>query len=79
MARLGGGFELRMDNEARIQEDNPLRTVGGNRAVISSLGLFYRPPRRANFDFSLQVDNLWNSAFRPCRPFPPRAARFPPA
>ena len=46
VARLGGGFELRMDNQARIQEDNPLRTSGGNRAVISSLGLFYRPPRR---------------------------------
>jgi len=64
VARLGGGFELRMDNEARIQEDNPLRTIGGNRAVISSLGLFYRPPRARNFDLSLQVDNLWNTDFQ---------------
>ena len=63
MAQLGGGFELRMDNQARIQEDNPLRTVGGNRAVISSLGLFYRPPARPRLALSVQADNLWNSAF----------------
>ena len=64
VARPGGGFELRMDNQARIQEDNPLRTVGGNRAVISSLGLFYRPPHARDLALSLQVDNLWNSDFQ---------------
>jgi len=63
VAHLGRGFELRMDNQARIQEPNALRTVGGNRAVISSLGLFYRPPRAPNLEFSLQVDNLWDSSF----------------
>lgn len=64
VVRLGGGFEVRMDNQARIQEDNPLRTVGGNRAVISSLGLFYRPARAQALDLSLQVDNLWNTDFQ---------------
>ena len=64
VARLGGGFELRMDNQARIQEDNPLRTTGGNRALISSLGLFYRPSYARDFALSLQVDNLWNSDFQ---------------
>ena len=63
VARLGGGFELRMDNEARIQEPSPLRTIGGRRALISSLGLFYRPPQAPNVELSLQADNLWNSAF----------------
>ncbi|HUL53089.1 MAG TPA: TonB-dependent receptor [Opitutaceae bacterium] len=63
IVRLGGGFEVRMDNQARIQAANPLRTVGGDRAVISALGLFYRPPRAPSFGFSLQVDNLWNSDF----------------
>ena len=63
VARLGRGFELRMDNQARIQEPNALRTVGGDRAVISSLGLFFRPPRAAALEFSLQVDNLWDSNF----------------
>ncbi len=64
VARLGGGFGLRMDNEARIQEENPLRTAGGNHAVISSLGLFYRPPWAPRMEWSLQVDNLWNSAYQ---------------
>ena len=64
VAQLGGGFELRMDNQARLQEDNPLRTAGGNRAVISSLGFFYRPPKRPRLAISVQADNLWNSAFQ---------------
>lgn len=64
VARLGGGFELRMDNEARIQEPNPLRTMGGNQALISSLGIFYRWPLAPNVELSLQADNLWNSAFQ---------------
>jgi hypothetical protein len=64
VARLGRGFELRMDNQARIQKANPLRTEGGNQAILSSLGLFYRPPGWRVVDFYLQVDNLWNSAFQ---------------
>ena len=63
IVRLGAGFEWRMDNQARIEAANPLRTVGGNRAVISALGLFYRPPRAPSLEFSLQVDNLWNTDF----------------
>ncbi len=64
VARLGHGLELRMDNQARIQEPNTLRVIGGDRAVLSSLGLFYRPPRLAGLEFSLQVDNLWDSDFQ---------------
>jgi len=64
VARLGRGFELRMDNQASIQEPDPLRTEGGNQAIISSLGFFYRPPIWRNIDFHFQVDNLWNSAFQ---------------
>ena len=63
VARLGRGWELRMDNQARIQEPNTLRTVGGDRAVISSLGVFYRPSRRPALEVSVQVDNLWDSNF----------------
>jgi hypothetical protein len=53
-----------MDNQARIQEANPLRTAGGNQTVISSLGLFYKPAVWRNTEFQLQADNLWNSAFQ---------------
>ena len=62
--RLGRGFELRMDNTARIQADNLLRVTGGNRAVISSLGLAYRPPEWRGAAVMVQADNLWNSSFQ---------------
>jgi hypothetical protein len=64
VAQLGAGFELRMDNAARIQEDNRLRTVGGNEALISSLGLFYLPKYVPGLELSLAVDNLWDSNFQ---------------
>ncbi len=62
--RLGGGFELRMDNTARIQAGNLLRVTGGDRAVISSLGLTYRPAAWRGAMLTVQADNLWNSSFQ---------------
>jgi hypothetical protein len=64
VVRLGQEFELRMDNAARIQADNLLRTIGGDQAVISSLGLAYRPSAWRRTTFTLQADNLWNSDFQ---------------
>ncbi|HEY4302781.1 MAG TPA: TonB-dependent receptor [Candidatus Didemnitutus sp.] len=61
--RLGGGFELRSDNQFRVEEPNALRTVGGNQAVLSSLGLYYLPPRLRGWEFAVQADNLWDSDF----------------
>lgn len=63
-ARLGHGFELRMDNVARVQADNLLRTVGGNNAVTSSLGLAFRPATWRGVELTAQADNLWNSRFQ---------------
>ena len=57
-------LELRMDNAARIQAANLLRTVGGDRAVLSSLSLAYRPAAWRRTTFTLQADNLWNSNFQ---------------
>jgi hypothetical protein len=59
--RMGAGFELRSDNEFRVEEPNELRTVGGNEAVLSSLGIYYLPPRWRGWEFSVQADNLWDS------------------
>ncbi len=64
VVRLGREFELRMDNAARIQAANLLRTVGGDRAVLSSLSLAYRPAAWRRTTFTLQADNLWNSNFQ---------------
>ncbi|HWA08286.1 MAG TPA: TonB-dependent receptor [Opitutaceae bacterium] len=63
VARMGGGWEVRFDNEARWQAYNPLRTTRQN-AVISALGVSYRPPQSPNLIFSVQADNLWDSDFQ---------------
>lgn len=62
-ARLGGGWEVRFDNEARLQADNLLRTTRQD-AVISALGVYYRPPESPRLTLAVQVDNLWNSDFQ---------------
>jgi len=62
--RMGGGWELRSDNEYRVQEENYLRTTGGTHAFLSSLGLYYSPPRLRGWEASLLIDNLWQSEFQ---------------
>jgi hypothetical protein len=61
---LTGTLELRLDNAARIQEADALRTQGGNDALTSSLGLGWRPRAIRKLEVYAQVDNLWNSAFQ---------------
>lgn len=72
--RLGAGWEIRSDNEYRIQEKNVLRRIGGDSAVISTLGLHYLPPSMRGWEFSVLVDNLWDSDFQelPAVPASPR-------
>jgi len=77
VARLGGGFELRLDNEARVQAANVLRGVNAsNEALTSAASLSYRPATLPQLGFSLQVDNLWNTEFEevPAVPAPRRQA-----
>lgn len=62
--RLGAGFELRADNEYRVQEDNFLRPTGGDRALLTSVGLYYSPSGSREWELSLLVDNLWASDFQ---------------
>jgi outer membrane receptor protein involved in Fe transport len=62
--QLTEDLELRLDNAARIQEPDSLRTQGGNDALVSSLGLYWHPPTTRKFELSLLVDNLWDSAFQ---------------
>jgi len=62
--RLGAGFEVRLDNEYRVQEKNLLRVIGGNNAVLSSFGFYYLPPRWRGVEFSLLMDNVWDSSFQ---------------
>ncbi len=76
VARLGAGFELRLDNEFRVQEKNLLRVTGGNEAALSSLGLYYLPSRLPGIEFSLLVDNLWDSSFQEVPAVPAARRQF---
>lgn len=62
--RLSSELTLRMDNVARWQAPNLLRTVGGDHAIVSSLGLAYRPTAFRGLELSVQADNLWDSSFQ---------------
>jgi len=64
VARLAPGFELRVDNEYRVQERNPLRTAGGNEALLSSVGLHWSPRALRGLELSLRVDNVWDDDFQ---------------
>jgi vitamin B12 transporter len=64
VGRIIPGLELRLDNEYRLQEKNSLRVIGGNEAVLSSLGLYWLPAKLAGLELSLRVDNLWDSRFQ---------------
>ncbi|GAB1488702.1 hypothetical protein MASR2M8_11490 [Opitutaceae bacterium] len=64
VAQLGAGWELRVDNEARMQEENPLRVVGGDDALLTAISLHWTVPTVRGLRLSLQVDNLWNDSFQ---------------
>jgi vitamin B12 transporter len=64
VARIAPGFELRVDNEYRIQEENPLRSAGGDEAVLTSVGLYWLPAALRGLELSARVDNLWDDDFQ---------------
>jgi vitamin B12 transporter len=64
VARLARGVEVRLDNEYRVQEENPLRVIGGSEAVISSFGLYWRPAAAQGLELSVRVDNVWDGDFQ---------------
>ena len=64
VVRPAAGFELRLDNEYRIQEKNSLRTTGGNEALLSALGLYYLPAAINGLELSVRVDNAWDDDFQ---------------
>lgn len=74
IARLGGGFELRVDNELRRQADNALRSEG-NDNVDTAVGLFYSVPGVTGLTLNAQVENLWDTAYQdvPLVPHTPRS------
>ena len=64
IVKINAEWELRLDNEARIQEENPLRSAGGDEALTSALSVVWRPKIWSGVEFSLSADNLWDSDFQ---------------
>jgi len=64
LLRLTQTLDVRLDNAARAQEPDSLRTAGGNNALTSSVGLDWHPQSTRNLEISAQIDNLWDSAFQ---------------
>jgi vitamin B12 transporter len=60
VARLGAGFELRMDNEIRFQAENALCRRNDD-PVLSSPGLYHAVAAVKGMTLAAQVDNLWNT------------------
>ncbi len=61
--RLTAVLELRMDNEYRVQKDNPLR-AGEGRTYFASLALAWEPSSIPGLELTLSADNLTNSDFQ---------------
>jgi hypothetical protein len=74
VARLSRSLELRIDNEARIQAANLLRTRGGERPLLTAVGVTYRPAAWRRVSLTVEADNLWDSEFQevPAVPASPR-------
>lgn len=60
---LTARLELRLDNEYRVQEDNPLRS-SRDTAYLASLALAWKPANINGLGFILTADNLGDSDFQ---------------
>ena len=71
--RFADRFEVRLDNEYRSQEDNPLR-VGDDSTYLASASLVWNSGTRTGFSAMLVADNLTDGEFQPF-PGTPAAGR----
>ena len=62
--RFSRGFEVRFDNEYRVQEGNPLR-VGDDSTYLASASLKWSSAGEHKFGAALVVDNVTDSEYQP--------------
>ena len=62
--RFSRGFEVRIDNEYRVQEVNPLR-VGDDSTYLASASLRWSSAGEHKFGAALVVDNATDSEYQP--------------
>ena len=75
VARLGHGWELRMDNEYREEKPDALRT-STSHPFISSAGVYYMIPSIRGLRLSFEVDNLWNTNYQTVPAVPSTKRQF---
>ncbi len=71
--RFAERFELRLDNEYRRQEENPLR-VGDDATFLAAVSVNWKPRKPDGLNFALIVDNVTDSEYQPF-PGTPAAGR----
>ena len=62
--RFAERFELRLDNEYRVQQKNPLRT-STDETYLGSLSVVWSAPGNRGLGVALTVDNLGDSDYEP--------------
>jgi outer membrane receptor protein involved in Fe transport len=71
--RIVPGLEVRLDQEFRLQEANPLRR-GPDESALAALALVWRPKPLPGIEITAMIENLWDSRFEevPAVPAAPR-------
>lgn len=71
--RIVPGLEVRLDQEFRLQEANPLRR-GPDESALAALALAWRPKALPGIEITAMIENLWGSRFEevPAVPAAPR-------
>lgn len=71
--RIAPGWDLRLDQEFRLQQANPLRR-GPDESALAALALAWRPQAVPGIELTVMVENLWDSRFEevPAVPAAPR-------
>lgn len=71
--RIVPGLEVRLDQEFRLQEANPLRR-GPDESALAALALVWRPKPLSGIEITAMIENLWDSRFEevPAVPAAPR-------
>jgi len=73
--RLAAPLELRLDNEYRVQQDNPLRSSSSD-TYLASLAIAWEPPGGQGFGAALTIDNLTDSDYQPFPGTPAMGRQF---
>lgn len=73
--RLAAPLELRLDNEYRVQQDNPLRS-SSSETYLASLAIAWEPPGNQGIGMALTIDNLTDSDYQPFPGTPAMGRQF---